>query len=1602
MAGNYYFTSILGEGSSGIVYRAWDLDNEREVALKVLQERLAAETAVVERFQAEIATLQQLDDPHIITILDSGTIQPPNSTTALPYFATPYLPLGNLRDYLNSYHEHQRRLPLKQALALTLQIAEALAAAHAKEIVHYDVKPENILLRQTDDPANPVTAVLTDFGLSHQLRTVTRLRIQPGSWPYAAPERVEGWTGNGRSDIYSLTVLLYLMLVGQLPYPITSQADANEFLDAPVPHTNLPIRLNTIIQQGMAQEPASRYPTVTALAADLRLALADPAPEDPSLPLPPPAEVKLATTVKLADRVIANIEVGNRMDTAQTWLKPAEYRLLIAHQDERDRIVYLDKGLIYLGRHPNNDVCLDDTLVSAYHAVLERTPGRKWQVLDLDSDNKTKLDGEPLPDIRRPTVWESGQTLQIGPYFLQWQDIDQLQNGNGRHQPPVPSSRPDTEEIPLLFSLSATQFQLKPGETANLTLSVENQSRVSRHYYVGLEGRDLPITWQNPPEPLKLLAGAKGEKTIQLKALPGSAGVAGEYSCQAVVRLGDGTIVETTPVSLTVPAFDQLVVDMHPSLIRSGDATQIRLDNQGNTPQTYRLQARNQADKLLFYPTPERVVTVPNGASVAERLTVETKKAWWQRLWPKTDVVSYTLTVTTVQNNQLVIQPPQTQEGQVEIPPVVPPIVWVILLVVGAGLFLLIRNFQANLEAQRQLLAENQTSANATATIASIELASAMTTAAEAQGEQQAIANERVQFAQATANAAGAQARNAQDELQKQSDFLARQTPTPTNRQPTGILLSGSHTIQENQPSGTTVGTLSTEDPDENDAHTYSLIIGSEFFEIADANLVTKTDFDYEERTSYSITIASRDSGGLLATAEFTIQIEDEDDDPIISFKKRNESVVENESSIVVEVIIDRQSVESLAVNYKTKDKTALAGKDYMATTGTLSWLPNDTSSKSITIPILNDTLPGEGNETFTIELSNPINGKLNDTTTLEVTVEDDNDSPPEIRWASTTTTVAESVQEVTLKVTIDKLSAQPVIVNYTTQDGGAKAGEDFTASSGMLTWEPTATTLERTITISVTQDSLANEGDEIFSVQLSAPAQATIAGNNTATVTITDSDPKPELTWVNSSVDLGEGNDSSNTVTLKVKLNGRSAKEIKVGVESSSDANSQYTLQTNSLTWAGNTEGEQSITLESTPDFIDEDNLQIKVELTNPDRLVTLPGNATVNLIDDDTAGIVLTTPTPDPIFEPPQNTDLDKPTESIFDLRLRSEPTGNITVKLEVQDKDGSSNDACKIKTSNNSATPSSSLDLTFSDMSWATPVPITIEAQEDDDAADEICVIGVKSIGGDSKYNDLVEATLPTATVDVIDDDKTQVAVSATSPDMSSINEPDGQASFFLKLGTRPIQNVKVTLRIASGDEACGFPNGSGNSLKNTLSITFKNNDTSDTWQDWDGHNITIKAQNDDDAVDTVCVIGVSAIETNDPEYMDIDFPISELTRVTITDNDTQGVTFSSTSLQIDEGSSGNFTISLNSKPVLNPSETDVTIKLSSSLPICAVSPLIVNISPNDWRTGKNVAITIAANTISQDVNCTISISSISGGDYSELSSTPTLGVTVINMP
>ena len=241
-------------------------------------------------------------------------------------------------------------------------------------------------------------------------------------------------------------------------------------------------------------------------------------------------------------------------------------------------------------------------------------------------------------------------------------------------------------------------------------------------------------------------------------------------------------------------------------------------------------------------------------------------------------------------------------------------------------------------------------------------------------------------------------------------------------------------------------------------------------------------------------------------------------------------NVNEAAGTVTYTVTLSNSSNAPVSVSYSTADGTANAGSDYTANNGVLNFAPGETS-KSITVSITNDTL-FEGNENFSLNLSNPSNATIS-TGTVTTTIHDDgtgaggndNDRPS---LSINDITVNEGAGTASFIVSLSNPSSQSISVNYSSADGSAVAGSDYTAVNGSLTFAPGETS--KIITVDITNDTLA-EGNETFSITLSNPGNASIA-NAQGTGTIIDNDASPTVQSI-SNASATEGNDLVHTVTL-------------------------------------------------------------------------------------------------------------------------------------------------------------------------------------------------------------------------------------------------------------------------------------------------------------------------------------------------------------------------------------------------------------------------------------------------------------------------------------
>ncbi len=213
IGGRYRLEAVIGRGGMSTVYRAFDTVLERPVAIKLMHREIATDSDQLERFRREARSVAQLNHPHVVSVIDAG--EEPSPDDEHPAAGTPYIVLEFVDgETLKSIIRREGPLEIPQALAYAIEISRALGAAHEHRIVHRDVKPHNILI----DPEGG--AKITDFGIARSLSEegLTMAGRVLGTTDYVSPEQALGQPVTPQSDLYSLGIVLYEMLTGDVPF----------------------------------------------------------------------------------------------------------------------------------------------------------------------------------------------------------------------------------------------------------------------------------------------------------------------------------------------------------------------------------------------------------------------------------------------------------------------------------------------------------------------------------------------------------------------------------------------------------------------------------------------------------------------------------------------------------------------------------------------------------------------------------------------------------------------------------------------------------------------------------------------------------------------------------------------------------------------------------------------------------------------------------------------------------------------------------------------------------------------------------------------------------------------------------------------------------------------------------------------------------------------------------------------------------------------------------------------------------------------------------------------------------------------------------------
>jgi serine/threonine protein kinase len=452
---HYRFEDVIGAGGMGTVYRALDVNLARPVAIKVMHPQYVAQPDFQQRFQQEAQAAARLEHPSIVSVYHFGREH------GLLYIVMELVPGLSLGTYLKQLIERGQVIRLDETILLMAQVADALGYAHRKGVVHRDIKPDNIIVKQLnqaerpDEP--PLRAVVTDFGLAKIMEggIQTKSGEFMGTLAYISPEQILEASLDGRSDIYSLGVVLFQLATGQLPFSVKTPSEALQkhvHQSPPLPHELQPALstgLGQIILKALAKKPAERYQTSEALAADLRreaTALGD-------------QESMILSDSTQSSVVSMVIELDSDPNLANTsrWLgeqqvqAPGYDRLQISREGEPPEIYSLYKRSFTIGRSEGNDIVLVGSNVSRWHARLEYKSGR-WHVADAGSTNGTFLnETKLLQDTAQ--AWPGDQLVRIGPFFLRLETplVDHKPLLQEVESPPRPAAQavPFQQDVPV-------------------------------------------------------------------------------------------------------------------------------------------------------------------------------------------------------------------------------------------------------------------------------------------------------------------------------------------------------------------------------------------------------------------------------------------------------------------------------------------------------------------------------------------------------------------------------------------------------------------------------------------------------------------------------------------------------------------------------------------------------------------------------------------------------------------------------------------------------------------------------------------------------------------------------------------------------------------------------------------------------------------------------------------------------------------------------------------------------------------------------------------------------------------------------------------------
>lgn len=661
---NYRLDALIGDGGMGSVYRAYDLKLERTVSVKVMHEHFARRDSFRERLRQEAKSLASLDHPSIVRVLDYG------ETEDTAYIVMEYISGGSLRAHLQRLQERRRYLPIEQGLQIGYQIADALDYAHQRGLIHRDVKPSNIILKRlsrSDEPGEqPFRAVLTDFGLVKLLSgtSLTQSGITLGTPNYMSPEQCEGNDIDGRSDLYSLGIVLYELLTNRLPFTFNSLAEAiAAHMRGEMPleireyRPEVPGVVDAIVARSLAKDPIDRFASGDAMATALR-----------------GAAFSLA---EAPTRVLA-YDTPRPMPLDETPVPPGTF-LIIRTPGYEATHVSLREPTYMLGRDSENDIVLPADGVSRHHARLETTADG-WTIVDLGGVNGTTVNGERI-QIGEPVVLAEGDTLGIGPYEL---ELSGEARATAEELAAVPVFEQATQPpggdtvsagAPLALFMARDRLTITPGEEAEFNFEIANRTTTDDRVTILVEG--LPAEWvEAPDEFVPVPAGETIAFSLMIRPPRRTNVTAGRHRFRVHVRSQQfPDAAPSVAASIMLGIVEGFEASLIPQNVQLPDSVAVRLRNSGNSSLAVSVVGRDRERQILFQGEQGRIRLEPGQRATVELALSPQKRRWFGA----PEIVPFNVEVSTRSGAR------QSLSGEAEIGPLLP--MWISYVVIPLLVF---------------------------------------------------------------------------------------------------------------------------------------------------------------------------------------------------------------------------------------------------------------------------------------------------------------------------------------------------------------------------------------------------------------------------------------------------------------------------------------------------------------------------------------------------------------------------------------------------------------------------------------------------------------------------------------------------------------------------------------------------------------------------------------------------------------------------------------------------------------------------------------------------------------------------------------------------